>query len=65
LLIVTFVIDQSGTLLVADRQSEHVACAGRQPVLSAGEMTFLVSGKVVEMAEVSNQSTGYCPEPES
>ena len=28
-------------------------------------MTFLVSGKVVEMAEVSNQSTGYCPEPES
>ena len=65
LLIVTFVIDQSGTLLVADRQSEHVACAGRQPVFSAGEMTFLVSGKVVEMAEVSNQSTGYCPEPES
>jgi hypothetical protein len=65
LLIATFVIDQFGTLLVADRQSEHVACAGQQAVLTAGEMTFLVSANTVEVFEVSNQSTGYCPEPES
>lgn len=65
LLIATFVIDQTGTLLVADRHSEHVACAGRQPVLSAGEITFRITRQSVEVAEVSNQSTGYCPEPES
>lgn len=65
LLIATFVIDQAGTLLVADRHSEHVACAGRQPVLSAGEITFRITRQSVEVAEVSNQSTGYCPEPES
>lgn len=63
--IATFVIPEDGTLLVADRHSEHVACAGRQPVRSAGEITFQVSSPVVEVAAVSNQSTGYCPEPES
>lgn len=60
----TFVVDASGTLLVADRRSEHVACASGGPVCSAGEMTFVV-GRTVEVAEVSNQSTGYCPEVES
>lgn len=64
-IIATFVVDTVGVLLVADRRSEHVACAGRQPVQSAGEMTFLVNGQEVEIAAVSNQSTGYCPEPES
>jgi hypothetical protein len=62
--IATFVVDLAGVLLVADRRSEHVACAGRQPVLSAGEITFRVLGPV-EAVAVSNQSTGYCPEPES
>lgn len=62
--IATFVVDAAGILLVADRRSEHVACAGRQPVRSAGEITFAV-GRAVEVAGVSNQSTGYCPEPES
>jgi hypothetical protein len=61
----TFVIDEGGGLLLADRRSEHVACAGGRPVLSAGEMFFAVEGDRVEVAEVSNQSTGYCPEPES
>lgn len=61
----TFVIDARGDLLVADRRSEHVACAGGGPVLSAGEMFFGVEGDRVEVAEVSNQSTGFCPEPES
>lgn len=62
--IVTFVVDASGVLLIADRRSEHVACAGGQPVQSAGEMTFDI-GSAVDVKEVSNQSTGYCPEPES
>jgi hypothetical protein len=61
----TFVIDEGGGLLLADRRSEHVACAGGRPVLSAGEMFFAVEGDRVEVAEVSNQSTGYCPEPGS
>jgi len=63
--IATFVVAQDGALLVADRHSEHVVCAGRQPVRSAGEVTFRVSSPLVEVVEVSNQSTGYCPEPES
>jgi len=64
---VAFVVNADGVLLVADRRSEHVICAGGQPVRSAGEITFELgqSGEEVEVIEVSNQSTGYCPEPES
>jgi hypothetical protein len=65
LIAVTFVVDERGALRVADRRSEHVACAGGAPVLSAGEMFFRLSASVVEVVEVTNQSTGYCPEPES
>ena len=65
LVVATFVIDAEGNLLLADRRSEHVACAGGGPVLSAGEMFFLVEGNRIQVAEVSNQSTGFCPEPES
>src|SRR5215467_7378741 len=36
--IATFIVDAAGTLFVADRRSEHVACAAGQPVRSAGEM---------------------------
>jgi hypothetical protein len=63
--IATFVIDANGVLLVADRRSEHVACAGRQLVLSAGELTIRSSDSTVVVIGASNQSTGYCPEPES
>ena len=63
--IATFVINLGGNLLIADRHSEHVACAGGKNVLSAGEMTFRVENDEVEVVEVTNQSTGYCPEPES
>ena len=59
----TFVIDDSGGLLLADRRSEHLACAGGGPVLSAGEITFDLSDLLV--LEITNQSTGFCPEPES
>ena len=62
---VTFVIDEGGCLRVADRASEHVACSGHRPVRSAGEMFLRVVGDGVEVEEVSNQSTGFCPTPAS
>jgi hypothetical protein len=61
LIAATFVVDEQGNLCVADRGSEHLACSGGRPVLSAGELFFLAS----EVLEISNQSTGFCPEPES
>lgn len=56
----TFTIDLEGHLLLAPRQTEHVACASGGPVMSAGEITLTKSGEVVG---VTNQSTGFCPEP--
>jgi hypothetical protein len=61
----TFVVDEHGVLRVADRRSEHVACAGGGDVLSAGELVAVRDGGGVSVTDVSNQSTGYCPEPES
>ena len=63
LIVATFIISVDGHLWIADRHSEHVACAAGQPVLSAGEMTFAIDGKQVSVVEASNQSLGYCPEP--
>lgn len=62
---VTFVIDEEGFLRLGDRRSEHIACSGGRPVLSAGEMFFHRGENGLEVVEVSNQSTGFCPEPES
>jgi hypothetical protein len=64
-LAVTFIIELEHRLWINDRRSEHVVCAAGQPVLSAGEMTFLLDARGIEVVEVTNQSTGYCPEPES
>ncbi|MFC9330861.1 hypothetical protein [Kitasatospora sp. NPDC057015] len=61
----TFVIDTDGVLLLAPRRSEHVACAGGQPVLSAGEMSFQHASGRWAVDGVSNQSTGYCPDTSS
>jgi hypothetical protein len=61
----TFVVDLGGVLRVAPRRSEHVACAGGEPVLSAGEITFTRDGRRWAVSEVSNHSTGYCPDPVS
>lgn len=58
----TYTIDRKSRLLLAQRRTEHVACASGGPVKSAGEISFTVDGKLLE---VSNQSTGFCPEPES
>jgi hypothetical protein len=63
--VATFIIDEAGWLRIADRRSEHVACAGARPVRSAGEMTFAVRRSGVSVSWVTNQSTGYCPEPDS
>lgn len=61
----TFVIDLDGTLRIAPRRSEHVACAGGAPVLSAGEITFTYEQGHWIVSQVSNHSTGYCPDPAS
>lgn len=62
--VATFVVDAQGRLLLASRRSEHVSCGGGRAVLSAGEMSFSC-GDPLEVVAVTNQSTGYCPEPES
>jgi hypothetical protein len=62
---VTYTVDVDGRLRVADRHSEHVACAGGAPVLAAGELEFVARRDRVEITQISNQSTGYCPEPSS
>ncbi|MET7333921.1 hypothetical protein [Nonomuraea sp. NPDC005650] len=58
----TFVVDLEGDLRLAPRRSEHVACAGGEPVLSAGEILFAEGPTGWAVEEASNQSTGYCPE---
>jgi hypothetical protein len=63
--VATFIVDTDGELWINDRRSEHVWCAAGRNVLSAGEMTFELRGQGIEVVEVTNQSTGYCPEPES
>ena len=60
--VATFTLGIDSVLRVAPRRSEHVACAAGGPVLAAGEMT--IDGEL-NIPEISNQSTGFCPEPES
>lgn len=59
----TYVIDTGGTLRLAPRRSEHVACAGGGEVLGAGEIAFAAERDGWVVTEVSNQSNGYCPDP--
>jgi hypothetical protein len=61
----TFVVALDGMLRLAPRRSEHVALAGGRDVLAAGEMTFAPAETGWYVAEVTNQSTGYCPDPDS
>ncbi|MEW9338281.1 hypothetical protein [Streptomyces tanashiensis] len=58
----TFVVGTDGILRLAPRRSEHVACAGGAMVLSAGEIGFVREADRWAVTEVSNQSTGYCPD---
>jgi hypothetical protein len=52
-------------LRLAARRTEHVACAQGAPVLAAGEIRFTRADAMPQVREITNQSTGYCPEPES
>jgi hypothetical protein len=61
----TYIVAVDGALWLAPRRSEHVALAGGREVLAAGEMLFVPAGSGWWVVEVSNQSTGYCPEPGS
>lgn len=63
--VATFVVDEIGILRIADRRSEHYACAGGRNVQSAGEITFSIANDNISVIWVTNHSTGYCPEPES
>ena len=63
--VATFIVDTDKQMWINDRRSEHVRCAHGGNVLSAGEITFEVDKDNVEVIEITNQSTGYCPEPES
>jgi len=63
--IATFIISTDSKLWINDRHSEHVLCANGKNVLSAGEITFEVGKNAIEIVAISNQSTGYCPEPDS
>ncbi|MEU2776905.1 hypothetical protein ABZ646_29355 [Streptomyces sp. NPDC007162] len=58
----TYVVGADGLLFLAPRRSEHVACAGGAAVLGAGEITFVREAGQWAASEVSNQSTGYCPD---
>jgi hypothetical protein len=58
----TFTIDLNGRLRLAPRRSEHVACAGGADVLCAGEIRFEPSRGGWRVSDVSNHSTGYCPD---
>ncbi len=58
----TYVVDLQGRLRLAPRRSEHVACAGGEEVLAAGEVRFGRAGAYPAVVEISNQSTGYCPD---
>ena len=60
----TYIVDPQQQLWLADRRSEHVACAGGGEVLAAGEIVLAQHRERIEVIEASNQSTGYCPEPE-
>ncbi|KIQ62602.1 hypothetical protein TR51_26785 [Kitasatospora griseola] len=60
---VTYVIDPAGALRLAPRRSEHVACVGGAAVPAAGEIGFARQADGWwAVREVSNQSTGYCPD---
>lgn len=62
----TFTVGELGDLRLAPRRTEHVVCAAGAAVLAAGEVSFERGAEGEwSVVEISNQSTGYCPQPES
>jgi len=60
----TYIVDTGGNLWLSDRRTEHVACARGAQVLGAGEIEIALGPDRVTVASITNQSTGYCPEPD-
>lgn len=60
--IFTYTVLPGHRLFIADRHSEHVACARGAAVECAGEISFRRSKNGLVIEEASNLSTGYCPE---
>ncbi|WP_116246838.1 TFIIB-type zinc ribbon-containing protein [Nocardiopsis sp. FIRDI 009] len=60
----TFVVGLDGVLRLVPRRGEHVVCAGGERILAAGEITLGWRRDGWQAVEVSNQSTGYCPDPD-
>jgi hypothetical protein len=58
----TYIVDVASVLWLAPRRSEHVACARGGEVLAAGEMQLETIEGEWWAVEISNQSTGYCPD---
>jgi hypothetical protein len=65
LVTLTYVVLTTGNLCVADRRSEHVVCARKERVLTAGELTLECASDRITVVGATNYSTGYCPEVES
>ncbi len=65
MVVLTYIISMEGKLFISDRHSEHVQCAFGAEVLSAGELTLVLEGEDIEVIDLSNQSTGYCPSVQS
>ena len=55
----TFVVDERGALRVADRRSEHVACAGGGVVFSAGELVAVRDGGVELQGDLRDRVRAY------
>jgi hypothetical protein len=60
--VVGFVVGTDGALRPAPRRSEHVACAGGEPVLGAGEISLTREAGRRVVGDVGNHSTGYRPD---
>ncbi|MEU8136013.1 hypothetical protein [Streptodolium elevatio] len=60
----TYTVGADGVLRLAPRRSEHVACAGGEPVGAAGEIAFVRAADGWMVDEADNLSTGYCPDPD-
>jgi hypothetical protein len=60
-----YIVDTDYEFWIASRFSEHVTLAKARPVLAAGEVFFGEDGGVATVERITNQSTGYCPEPSS
>ena len=61
----TFVVILDGHRRLAPRRSEHADCAAGHDVLAAGEIGFTRHRRTWTVGDVSNQSTGYYPDPDS